>query len=176
MLHALAAHAAGTPLPYEQESTIHSRFAYSVPSLLDGGPPRYTVAQYHAALFVQAAVRGYLARFVRSKNVGQPISMARVVKFAAMQARWKRRTTQEEGLNKWRRAALTFINRSHYARTASSFYNAPPPGTPPPPGHIPLDEMGVPPPPFTPRSFAALTPRTRAAAIAGSSGMLPAAP
>mmetsp|Transcript_3541 Transcript_3541/g.12709 ORF Transcript_3541/g.12709 Transcript_3541/m.12709 type:complete len:1714 (-) Transcript_3541:989-6130(-) len=68
-LHALAGRIAGTELPEDEEEKIRGKIADRLPVFKDGmGVPKYTAAHYHAALYVQAAVRGFLARYqMRSK-------------------------------------------------------------------------------------------------------------
>uniref|UniRef100_A0A7S1XCD4 Voltage-gated ion channel superfamily n=1 Tax=Tetraselmis chuii TaxID=63592 RepID=A0A7S1XCD4_9CHLO len=58
-LHALSGRVAGTQLPEEEEEHIHMRMHERLP---DSNYPKYSAAHYHAALYVQAAVRGFLAR------------------------------------------------------------------------------------------------------------------
>lgn len=58
-LHALSGRVAGTQLPEEEEEHIHARMHERLP---DTSYPKYSAAHYHAALYVQAAVRGFLAR------------------------------------------------------------------------------------------------------------------
>jgi len=78
-LHALAGRIAGTELPEDEEEKIRGKIADRLPVFKDGtGVPKYTAAHYHAALYVQAAVRGFLARYqMRSKigqvDVGEPV-------------------------------------------------------------------------------------------------------
>lgn len=63
-LHALAGRIAGTELPEDEEVKIRGRIADRLPTFADGSSvPKYTAAHYHAALYVQAAVRGFLARY-----------------------------------------------------------------------------------------------------------------
>jgi len=63
-LHALAGRIAGTELPEDEEVKIRGKIADRLPTFTDGGSvPKYTAAHYHAALYVQAAVRGFLARY-----------------------------------------------------------------------------------------------------------------
>jgi len=63
-LHALAGRIAGTELPEDEEVKIRGKIADRLPVFHDGsGVPKYTAAHYHAALYVQAAVRGFLARY-----------------------------------------------------------------------------------------------------------------
>jgi len=63
-LHALAGRIAGTELPEDEEVKIRGKIADRLPTFNEGGSvPKYTAAHYHAALYVQAAVRGFLARY-----------------------------------------------------------------------------------------------------------------
>eukprot|EP00803_Ostreobium_quekettii_P004182 evm.model.scf_87.7 EVM.evm.TU.scf_87.7 scf_87:110745-119200(-) len=59
-LHALAGRVAGTQLPEEEEQIIHEKMYTRLPDDLEF--PKYTAAHFYAALYVQAAVRGFLAR------------------------------------------------------------------------------------------------------------------
>jgi hypothetical protein len=63
-LHALAGNVAGTLVPEGEESKVHKRLYPRLP-LPPSDPhdaPKYTVAHFYAALYVQAAVRGFLRR------------------------------------------------------------------------------------------------------------------
>jgi len=72
-LHALAGRIAGTELPEDEEVKIRGKIADRLPTLdVAGHVPKYTAAHYHAALYVQAAVRGFLARYeMRNKLATQ---------------------------------------------------------------------------------------------------------
>ena len=71
-LHALAGRIAGTELPEDEEAKIRGKIADRLPTFSDGNVPKYTAAHYHAALYVQAAVRGFLARYqMRNKLATQ---------------------------------------------------------------------------------------------------------
>lgn len=61
VLHALAGSAAGTMLPEEEEVYIHERMFARQPSLRN--PTKFYAGHYFAALYVQAAVRGFIARY-----------------------------------------------------------------------------------------------------------------
>ena len=70
-LHALSARIAGTALPPDQESSLLRGMASRVPRVvkdMTAPGPRYLVAQYMAALHVQAAVRGYLSRHYEAQS------------------------------------------------------------------------------------------------------------
>ena len=58
-LHALSGRVAGCQLPEDEELLIHKQMHERLP---DTTYPKYSAAHYHAALYVQAAVRGFLAR------------------------------------------------------------------------------------------------------------------
>ena len=60
-LHALAGRCAGTQLPLDEEEKVSLTFAAITPSSKEY--PRFTAAHYHAAMHVQAAVRGFLTRY-----------------------------------------------------------------------------------------------------------------
>ena len=61
-LHALAGRVAGTDLPEREMKKIRDTAQEKLPSLKDDFVPRYSASHYNAALYVQAAVRGFLAR------------------------------------------------------------------------------------------------------------------
>ena len=64
-LHGLAARVAHAELPPEEQTTLLMELARRMPALhraADDVSPHYNVGQYMAALYVQSAVRGYLAR------------------------------------------------------------------------------------------------------------------
>jgi hypothetical protein len=63
-LHALAGRKAGRYLPESEELKIRTKLKDRLPVFTDEeSVPKYTAAHYHAALYVQAAVRGLLARY-----------------------------------------------------------------------------------------------------------------
>lgn len=59
-LHSLSARVAGTDLPWNEQIKVHSKLSSKLPRNVED--TKHTVAHYHAALYVQAAVRGMLAR------------------------------------------------------------------------------------------------------------------
>jgi hypothetical protein len=63
-LHALASRVAGTLVPEGEESKVHKRLypRLPLPPTDPHDAPKYTVAHFYAALYVQAAVRGFLRR------------------------------------------------------------------------------------------------------------------
>lgn len=61
VLHALAGRIAGVQLPVDEAEKIQAGFVGLLPDS-DKEYPKYSAAHYHAALHVQAAVRGFLAR------------------------------------------------------------------------------------------------------------------
>lgn len=61
VLHALAGRIAGVELPTDEAQKAHARFVSVLPPQAEQYP-KYSAAHYHAALHVQAAVRGFLAR------------------------------------------------------------------------------------------------------------------
>ena len=63
VLHALAGRIAGVQLPTDEAEKAQARFAGLLPEGAGGAYPKYSAAHYHAALHVQAAVRGFLARY-----------------------------------------------------------------------------------------------------------------
>jgi len=63
-LHALAGRVAGMPLPEDEEVNIRNKIRDKLPTFSSEAQyPKYSAAHFHAALYVQAAVRGYLARY-----------------------------------------------------------------------------------------------------------------
>ena len=66
-------------------------------------------------------MRGYLVRYVTNNGSTRAFSLAHVARFAAMQARWKTRAQHEELLDRWRKAALVFMNRRRYSIAAARF-------------------------------------------------------
>ena len=70
VLHALSGRVAGTDLPLEEEEDIRNKIIDRLPTFNEKkGVPKYTAAHVHAALFVQAAVRGFLARYQMREEV-----------------------------------------------------------------------------------------------------------
>jgi hypothetical protein len=61
VLHALASRVAGTDVPQDEEIKVHLELYAKLPPQ-EGELPKYTAAHFYAALHVQAAVRGFLAR------------------------------------------------------------------------------------------------------------------
>ncbi len=70
-LHALSGRIAGTELPEIEEDWLVERLCRKLPAEKRTGSgggaaaasfPKYTAAHFHAALYVQAAVRGFMAR------------------------------------------------------------------------------------------------------------------
>ena len=122
VLHALAARVAGTHLPPSQEYGLQLQLAKRVPQLRGyvDREPLYTVAHYHAALSVQAAVRGYLVRYAKTKGMTGlwKMSFLAAVRTATMASRWGRK--QDDVLSKWRRAGTTFVNRARFARAGGA--------------------------------------------------------
>ena len=70
-LHALAGRIAGTVLPQDEEEKIRGRIADRLPSFKSNVLPKYTAAHFHAALYVQAAVRGFLARYQMREKLAE---------------------------------------------------------------------------------------------------------
>ncbi|GFR46009.1 hypothetical protein Agub_g7487 [Astrephomene gubernaculifera] len=92
-LHALSGRVAGTELPDIEEQWLFERFSRRLPG---GGAlfPKYTAAHFHAALHVQAAVRGFMARH-RLRGMMRTLAGGK-----ARAAAWRQRVTagqQQEG-------------------------------------------------------------------------------
>ena len=66
VLHALAARVSGTHLPPSEESRIHDKIADRLPS---NKVSFYTASHYYAVQYVQAAIRGLIARERESQNL-----------------------------------------------------------------------------------------------------------
>jgi len=74
-LHALAGRIAGTELPAHAEVKVTNKIQKQLPTLRSGKVPQYTAAHYYAAMYVQAAVRGFLARYeMREKMKTMPVN------------------------------------------------------------------------------------------------------
>ena len=68
-LHALAGRIAGVQLPPDEAAKAQARFAsLLLPASAEG--PKFSAAHFHAALHVQAAVRGFLARHHMQEQPG----------------------------------------------------------------------------------------------------------
>jgi hypothetical protein len=63
VLHALAGRIAGVQLPMDEAEKVQTCFASLLPDNDKADYPKYSAAHYHAALHVQAAVRGFLVRY-----------------------------------------------------------------------------------------------------------------
>lgn len=70
VLHALAGRVAGVQLPADEAEKMHTTFAAMMPAH-EREYPKYSAAHYYAALHVQAAVRGFLARY-RAQHEFEP--------------------------------------------------------------------------------------------------------
>ena len=68
VLHALAGRIAGCEIPAADDIKARAQYAGILP-LRNLEPPKYGAAHYHAALHVQAAVRGFLARYDNMQHV-----------------------------------------------------------------------------------------------------------
>ena len=66
VLHALAARVSGTHLPPSEESRIHEKIVDRLPS---NKTSFYTASHYYAVQYVQAAIRGLIAREKESKSL-----------------------------------------------------------------------------------------------------------
>ena len=59
-LHALTGRVAGTELPADAEYAVHNNLIQRLPR--DAEPPKYSVADYYAALHVRTSIKGFLFR------------------------------------------------------------------------------------------------------------------
>lgn len=75
-MHALAGRVAGTEVPDDEEERIRQRLYPRLPSTDAADVPKYGVSHFYAALYVQAAVRGFLKRHAlqqgRASAAGAP--------------------------------------------------------------------------------------------------------
>ena len=71
-LHALTGRIAGTELPESEEVKVRDSMVDRLPTFAsDKDVPKYTAAHFHAALYVQAAVRGYMQRYRMREKLTQ---------------------------------------------------------------------------------------------------------
>ena len=61
-LHALAGRISAVTLPAQTENKVYNSFKSRLPVMPPSATPKYTVSQYYAAVYVQAAIRGFLSR------------------------------------------------------------------------------------------------------------------
>lgn len=61
-MHALAGRLAGVEVPEDEEEKVRQKLYPRLPSKDDADTPKYGVSHFYAALYVQAAVRGFLKR------------------------------------------------------------------------------------------------------------------
>mmetsp|Transcript_4028 Transcript_4028/g.11501 ORF Transcript_4028/g.11501 Transcript_4028/m.11501 type:complete len:217 (-) Transcript_4028:1089-1739(-) len=59
-LHALSGRVAGVDVPADEEFLVHNKLGQRLPK--DTEPAKYTLSDYHAALWVKSAIQGYLLR------------------------------------------------------------------------------------------------------------------
>ncbi len=69
MLHALSGRVAGCELPDLVEDRVWRQLRRRLPP--EPPHPTYTAAHFHAALYVQAAVKGFLARYARREQLAE---------------------------------------------------------------------------------------------------------
>jgi hypothetical protein len=69
-MHALAGRIAGTDVPDEEEEKIRQQLYPRLPSQGASDVPKYGVSHFYAALYVQAAVRGFLKRHALKEGRG----------------------------------------------------------------------------------------------------------
>lgn len=67
-MHALAGRVAGTEVPDDEEEKIRQQLYPRLPSHDASDVPKYGVSHFYAALYVQAAVRGFLRRHALSEG------------------------------------------------------------------------------------------------------------
>ena len=61
-LHALAGRVSAVKLPAQTENKVYKSLKSRLPAIPPSATPKYTVSQYYAAVYVQAAIRGFLWR------------------------------------------------------------------------------------------------------------------
>ena len=61
-LHALASRVSAVKLPAQTENKVYKSLKSRLPVMVPSATPKYTVSQYYAAVYVQAAIRGFLSR------------------------------------------------------------------------------------------------------------------
>ena len=61
-LHALAGRISAVKLPAQTENKVYKSLKSRLPTMPPSATPKYTVSQYYAAIYVQAAIRGFLSR------------------------------------------------------------------------------------------------------------------
>jgi hypothetical protein len=61
-MHALAGRLAGCEVPEEEEQKVRKQLYPRLPTKEGGADPKYSVSHFYAALYVQAAMRGFLKR------------------------------------------------------------------------------------------------------------------
>ena len=84
-LHALTGRIAGTELPESEEVKVRDSMVDRLPTFAsDKDVPKYTAAHFHAALYVQAAVRGYMQRYRMREKLTQAEKLAQEKREAAV--------------------------------------------------------------------------------------------
>ena len=83
-LHALTGRIAGTELPESEEVKVRDSMVDRLPTFDNAkGVPKFTAAHFHAALYVQAAVRGYMQRYRMREKLKQAETRAEEKREAA---------------------------------------------------------------------------------------------
>ena len=84
-LHALTGRIAGTELPESEEVKVRDSMVDRLPTFAsDKDVPKFTAAHFHAALYVQAAVRGYMQRYRMREKLAQAEKLAQEKREAAV--------------------------------------------------------------------------------------------
>jgi hypothetical protein len=83
-LHALTGRIAGTELPESEEVKVRDSMVDRLPTFDNAKDvPKFTAAHFHAALYVQAAVRGYMQRYRMREKLKQAETRAEEKREAA---------------------------------------------------------------------------------------------
>lgn len=91
-MHALAGRIAGTEVPDDEEQKVRRMLYPRLPSKDASDVPKYGVSHFYAALYVQAAVRGFLRRHALKEGCSTHSSLTGAAASAEQQGR--RRSSQ----------------------------------------------------------------------------------
>ena len=73
-LHALAGRVSAVKLPAQTENKVYMSLKSRLPAMPPSAAPKYTVSQYYAAVYVQAAIRGFLSRVMWIEQNNESLS------------------------------------------------------------------------------------------------------
>lgn len=97
-MHALAGRIAGTAVPEDEEQKVRRMLYPRLPSKDAADIPKYGVSHFYAALYVQAAVRGFLKRHALKEGRSTYSSMAGASAAGQAQQQQRRRSAQWQWL------------------------------------------------------------------------------